>query len=350
MSPERHFMVDALVVGDGDRQPLPREPRHPSSALRREPRISGTAAGADPPIRGILLAGGRGTRLWQVARAVSRQLLPIFDKPMIYYPLSTLMLAGIREILVISAPDDLPRYERLLGDGGRLGLRLDYALQPRTGGTAEALLTAADFLAGGPAALILGDNVFHGVSLGRQLRGMTGTPGGRIFAYPVARPEAYDVVEFHADGRVRSIEGKPKRPRSRYAVPGLYFYDDTVVEIAHGLRSGARGETEITAVNAEYLRRGRLSATVLDRGTGWLDPGAFGSPVRAAEFVQIVEDRQSPKLGCVEEVAWRSGFIDDDRLRELARPLLGNGYGQYLRRLLERTGHDAVRQRTRGVA
>jgi len=286
-------------------------------------------------VRGILLAGGTGSRLWPITKAVSKQLMPVFDKPMIYYPLSTLVMAGIREILVITTPEDQEQFRRLLGDGGRLGLRIEYAAQARPEGIAQAFVIGADFIGDQPVALVLGDNIFHGVGLGQQLRESATVTGGRIFAYPVANPHAYGVVEFDADGTVISIEEKPEKPRSRYVVPGLYFYDSRVVEIARGLRPSGRGELEITAVNAEYLRRGELTVTVLDRGTAWLDTGTFESLVQAAEFVRVIEERQGFKIGCVEEAAWRAGFIDDDRLRALAGPLTKSGYGDYLLELLD---------------
>jgi glucose-1-phosphate thymidylyltransferase len=282
-----------------------------------------------------LLAGGTGSRLWPITQAVSKQLMPVFDKPMVYYPLSTLIMAGIADILVITTPEDQPQFRRLLRDGSQWGLRLEYAAQPRPEGIAQAFVIAADFLADGPAALILGDNLFHGVGLGRQLRQHNDLDGGLVFAYPVANPQEYGVVEFEADGTVRSIEEKPTIPKSRYAVPGLYFYDSEVVKIAAGLQPSARGELEITAVNEAYLRRGKLRVEVLDRGTAWLDTGTFGSLVAAAEYVRVIEERQGFKIGCVEEAAWRAGLLDDDALRELARPLRRSGYGDYLLRLLE---------------
>jgi glucose-1-phosphate thymidylyltransferase len=286
-------------------------------------------------VRGIILAGGTGSRLWPLTKAVSKQLMPVFDKPMIYYPLSTLVMAGIRDILVITTPEDQDQFRRLLGDGGQWGLRFEYAVQPRPEGIAQAFVIGDDFLAGDSVALILGDNIFHGTGLGRQLQADTKVAGGRVFAYPVADPEAYGVVEFAPDGRVLSIEEKPARPRSRYAVPGLYFYDNEVVAIARGLRPSARGELEITAVNDAYLRRGQLHVTVLDRGTVWLDTGTFGSLVQASEYVRVIEERQGFKIGCVEEAAWRAGFIDDDQLRKLAGPLTRSGYGHYLLSLLD---------------
>jgi glucose-1-phosphate thymidylyltransferase len=261
--------------------------------------------------------------------------MPVFDKPMIYYPLSTLVMAGIRDILIITTPDDQVQFQRLLGDGAQFGLRLAYASQPRPEGIAQAFLIGADFIGDGSVALILGDNIFHGAELGQRLAENADVVGGRVFAYPVANPEAYGVVEFDAGGRVLSIEEKPDKPRSRYVVPGLYFYDNRVVEITRALRPSARGELEITAVNEAYLHRGELAVTVLDRGTAWLDTGTFDSLVQAAEFVRVIEQRQGLKIGCVEEAAWRAGFIDDVALRTLAEPLTKSGYGDYLLNLLE---------------
>jgi len=291
-------------------------------------------------MRGIVLAGGTGSRLWPVTRAVSKQLMPVYDKPMIYYPLSTLVMAGIDEILVITTPEEQAAFQRLLSDGSDWGLTISFATQPRPEGIAQAFLIAEEFLAAGSAgesvALILGDNIFHGVGLGTALKRMTqDLDGGLIFGYPVADPAAYGVVEFDASGRAVSIEEKPARPRSRYAVPGLYFYDSDVVKIAASLRPSARGELEITAVNEEYLRQNRLRVNVLDRGTVWLDTGTFSAMVQAAEYVRVIEERQGLKLGCVEEAAWRAGFIDDDQLKRLAEPLRRSGYGEYLLGLLD---------------
>ena len=286
-------------------------------------------------MRGILLAGGTGSRLWPLTRAVSKQLLPVFDKPMIYYPLTTLIMAGIREVLVITTPQDQEQFQRLLGDGSQWGIELHYAAQERPEGIAQAFVLGADFIGDDSVALVLGDNIFHGSGLGTRLSENEGLVGGRIFAYPVADPSALGVVEFDDEGRVVSIEEKPEHPKSRYAVPGLYFYDNRVVEIARGLEPSARGELEITAVNDAYLRLGELRVTVLDRGTAWLDTGTFDSLVQASEYVRVIEQRQGFKIGCIEEVAWRAGFLTDDQLRELAQPLTKSGYGTYLLDLLQ---------------
>ena len=288
-------------------------------------------------MRGIVLAGGTGSRLWPVTKAVSKQLMPVFDKPMIYYPLSTLVMAGIRDILIITTPGDQAQFQRLLSDGSQLGLRLSYLAQPRPEGIAQAFVLGASFIGGETVALVLGDNIFHGAGLGSQLRAHTSVVGGRVFAYPVANPQAYGVVEFGGDSRVLSIEEKPRRPKSRYAVPGLYFYDNRVVDIAARLRPSGRGELEITAVNEAYLRRGELHVTVLDRGTAWLDTGTFTSLVQASEFVRVIEERQGLKIGCIEEAVWRAGLIDDKQLRALAEPLVPSGYGCYLLGLLDET-------------
>lgn len=285
-------------------------------------------------LRGILLAGGTGSRLWPVTRAISKQLIPVFDKPMIYYPLTTLMMAGIREILVITRPDDQRQFRHLLGDGSQLGLRLEYAVQEQPEGIAQAFVLGAEFIGDQSVALVLGDNIFHGAGLGTRLRQYNDPAGARIFAYVVADPKAYGVVEFDEAGRAVSIEEKPAHPKSRYAVPGLYFYDNRVLDVAHGLVPSRRGELEITAVNETYLKWGQLRVTTLDRGTAWLDTGTFASLVQASEYVRVVEERQGLKIGCVEEVAWRCGFIGNDQLRDLSRPLLKSGYGRYLLDLL----------------
>ncbi|MFF4044373.1 glucose-1-phosphate thymidylyltransferase RfbA [Streptomyces sp. NPDC001816] len=296
-------------------------------------------------MRGILLAGGTGSRLWPLTHSVSKQLLPVFDKPMVYYPLSTLVMAGVRDILVITTSEDQYQFRRLLGDGRQLGLRLQYMAQERPEGIAQAFLLGADFIGDESVALILGDNIFYGSGLGTRLARHDDLKGGRVFAYPVANPSAYGVVEFDASGRALSIEEKPARPKSRYAVPGLYFYDRHVVEVARGLRPSARGELEISDLNRVYMEAGTLQVTRLDRGTAWLDTGTFTSLMQASEFVRVIEERQGFKVGCVEEAVWRAGLIDDDRLRELARPLLKSGYGHYLLGLLEDYRQVVVPQR-----
>ncbi len=285
-------------------------------------------------MKGIILAGGSGTRLWPITKGISKQLMPVYDKPMIYYPLATLMMAGICEVLVITTPEHRDQFEALLGDGSRLGLRLEYAVQPSPDGLAQAFIIGEEFIGDDSVALVLGDNIFHGDGFARAIRDLGELDGGLIFAYQVANPRAYGVVEFDASFRAVSIEEKPEQPKSSYAVPGLYFYDNDVVEVARGIRPSARGELEISSVNAHYLERGRLQVRVLDRGTAWLDTGTFESMMQASEYVRVIEDRQGYKIGCVEEVAWRNGWIDDARLAEIAEPLLKSGYGEYLRRLL----------------
>jgi glucose-1-phosphate thymidylyltransferase len=288
-------------------------------------------------MKGIVLAGGSGTRLHPITRAVSKQLLPVYDKPMIYYPLSVLLLAGIREILVITTPEDSAQFQRLLGDGHELGVEISYAVQPRPEGLAQAFIIGADFIGDDTVCLVLGDNIFYGAGLGTALRRHEGIDGGHVFAYHVGNPRAYGVVEFDDAGRVLSIEEKPEHPRSSYAVPGLYFYGNDVVEVARGITPSARGELEITAINDHYLSSGRLSVTLLDRGTAWLDTGTVDSLMSAGEFVQVVEERQGLKIGCIEEIAWRMGFISSDQLRVLAEPLRKSGYGDYLLALLDQS-------------
>ncbi|WP_067885202.1 glucose-1-phosphate thymidylyltransferase RfbA [Nocardia vaccinii] len=286
-------------------------------------------------MRGIILAGGTGTRLHPITRGVSKQLVPVYDKPMVYYPLSTLMLAGIRDILIITTPEDALSFTRLLGDGSQFGIAISYVVQPEPDGLARAFVLGADHIGNEPAALVLGDNIFHGPGLGTRLRRFHRITGGAIFAYPVSDPTAYGVVEFAA-GRAISIEEKPAKPRSSYAVPGLYFYDNDVVEIARALRPSARGEYEISDINRTYLEQNRLQVDVLARGTAWLDTGTFDSLLDAANYVRTIEERQGLKIGAPEEVAWRMGYIDDEQLARLAEPLTRSGYGEYLFGLLAR--------------
>lgn len=286
--------------------------------------------------KGIILAGGSGTRLWPITKAVSKQLLPVYDKPMIYYPLSVLMMAGIRTILIISTPDDLPKFRQLIGDGSQWGLEVSYAEQPRPEGLAQAFLIGRQFIGGDRVCLVLGDNLFYGHAFEKTLRNAVQLrSGGLIFGYWVRDPERYGVVEFNSSGQVTSIEEKPRAPKSHYAVPGLYFYDNDVVEIAANLKPSARGELEITDVNLEYLRQGRLQILPFDRGFAWLDTGTPDALIEASCFIEALEKRQGLKVACVEEIAYRMGYIDAEQLKRLAAPLLVNGYGQYLMRILE---------------
>lgn len=281
------------------------------------------------------MAGGSGTRLWPITKGISKQLMPIYDKPMVYYPLSTLMMAGIREVLIITTPEYHDQFRALLGDGSSIGMQLEYAVQPSPDGLAQAFIIGEQFIGHDSVALVLGDNIFHGAGLGTSLSENTKVDGGLIFAYHVSDPRSYGVVEFDSSRKAVSIEEKPENPKSNYAVPGLYFYDNDVIEIAHNIKPSARGELEISSVNAHYLEMNKLSVQVLDRGTAWLDTGTFESMMQASEYVRVIEDRQGFKIGCIEEIAWRNGWIDSRQLGGLAAPLLKSGYGQYLAQLTE---------------
>ena len=285
-------------------------------------------------MKGIILAGGSGTRLYPITKAISKQLMPIYDKPMIYYPLSTLMMSGIKEVMIITTPEDNASFKRLLGDGSQVGCRFEYAIQEVPNGLAQAFVIGADFIGNDKVALVLGDNIFHGAGLGSQLKALNEIEGGYVFAYQVSDPERYGVVEFDGNMKAVSIEEKPLQPKSNFAVPGLYFYDNEVVKIAGELKPSPRGEYEITDINKEYLQQGKLKVAVLDRGTAWLDTGTFDSLSDASEFVRVIEKRQGTKIGCIEEVAYRNGFINKEQLADIAGELTKSGYGEYLKNMI----------------
>ena len=285
-------------------------------------------------MKGIILAGGSGTRLYPLTIAVSKQLMPVYDKPMIYYPLSTLMLAGINEILIITTPEDQPAFKKLLGDGSQVGCRFDYVVQPKPEGLAQAFILGADFIGKDPAALVLGDNIFYGSGMGTLLKNKINPDGAVVFAYQVHDPERYGVVEFDKSNRVISIEEKPEKPKSNFAVPGLYFYDNDVVAIAKAIKPSHRGELEITDLNRVYLEKGKLEVGVLDRGTAWLDTGTFDSLIEAGEFIEVIEKRQGLKIGCIEEIAYRNGWINDEQMNKMSALYMKSGYGAYLKKLI----------------
>jgi glucose-1-phosphate thymidylyltransferase len=287
-------------------------------------------------MRGIILAGGSGTRLWPITKGISKQLMPIFDKPMIYYPLSTLMMAGIREVQIITTPEYNDQFKALLGDGSQLGMHIEYAVQPSPDGLAQAFLIGENFIGENPVALVLGDNIFHGAGLGKYLSTFSAAKGATVFAYHVSNPEAYGVIEFDNNFKAISIEEKPNNPKSNFAIPGLYFYDNDVVDIAKTIKPSERGELEISSINDVYLQRGELNVYVLDRGTAWLDTGTFESMMQAAEYVRVIEDRQGYKIGCIEEIAYLNGWISSEDLHRLAFPLIKSGYGKYLASILGR--------------
>jgi glucose-1-phosphate thymidylyltransferase len=286
-------------------------------------------------MKGIILAGGSGTRLYPVTHGVCKQLIPVYDKPMIYYPLSSLLLAGIREILIITTPHDQERFKNLLGDGSRIGCRFEYVVQDKPRGLADAFIVGADFIGDDKVCLILGDNIFYGSAFGDELKRNTDPDGGIIFAYHTATPERLGVVEFDENMKAISIEEKPEKPKSNYGIPGLYFYDNDVIEIAKSVKPSARGELEITDIHNGYLQRGKLKVSVMDRGTAWIDPGNFNDLLQASHFIQVIEERQGLKIGCIEQIAWEEGYISDEQLREIAQGLIKSGYGQYLLGLLE---------------